>query len=350
VSLTETLRWLVDTPSLTGEEGRICTQIAIRLSESIGRPDVERIGSSLVAGRRSGRPLIVLAGHLDTVPDQGQGPAEIRKGRLHGLGSADMKAGLAVIIHLLEDPDVRLGPYDVIGVLYAGEEGPSSGNELEQVLDRVAWLKEAAFAVVLEPSDGEIQIGCNGVINAQVRFTGKAAHSARPWLGENAISKAGEWLAGMHRRPPRPVSLRGLEFTEVMSVTRAAGGIASNVIPAAFELNLNYRFTPDKSIAEAEASLREACAAADEVVVTDSAPAGAIDVDHPFLDRLLAASGAARTGKQGWTDVARFGTHGVPAVNFGPGETSLAHQPGESVAISDLEASFAILKTSLTES
>ena len=343
----ETLTWLVDIPSVTGNEGRICTEVATRLYPALGRDAVDRIGDSLIAGRRTGRPLLLLAGHLDTVPSQGQKPAAVSGDRLHGLGSADMKAGLAVMIHLLEDANVRAGPYDVIGIFYAGEEGPSTGNQLEDVLDKAPWMSQAMFAVVLEPSDGELQLGCNGLVNATVTFEGKSAHSARPWLGENAITKAGEWMTRLHQLEPREVDVDGLVFREVISVTRASGGIANNIIPPRFDLNVNYRFPPTRSLKEAEAHLQEMCEGADAFVIVDSAPAGPVRADTPFVTRLAEVSGAPRAAKQGWTDVARFGGFGVAAVNYGPGETAQAHQADESVALADLETVFDNLRSVL---
>jgi succinyl-diaminopimelate desuccinylase len=345
--LPATLTWLVDTPSVTGSEARICTELAARLYETLGRDAVDRIGDSLIAGRRTGRPLLLLVGHLDTVPSQGQEPARIADGRLYGLGAADMKAGLAVMIHLLEDPEVAMGRRDVVGVFYAGEEGPSAGNQLEEVLQAATWLHQAEFATVLEPSDGELQVGCNGIINARVVFKGKSAHSARPWLGENAISKAGEWLGRLHQRQPNPIDIDGLTYREVISVTRATGGIANNIIPPRFEMNLNFRFAPNRSIEEAEAVLRLACDGVDELEVIDSAGPGPVRVDAPFLQELARVSGATRTAKQGWTDVARLGAYGVAGVNYGPGDTTQAHQADESVALSDLATVFANLKTAL---
>lgn len=347
--LAETLLWLVEIPSETGNESRICTDVAERLYPSVGRDGLDRIGNSLIAGHRTGRPVIVLAGHLDTVPAQGKNPARIEGGRLQGLGAADMKAGLTVMIHLIEDIELQAGPYDVLAVFYSGEEGPSAGNELEDVLSKATWLTQAEFAVVLEPSDGELQIGCNGMINAAVRFTGRSAHSARPWLGENAVTKAGDWLAEMHKRQPEPVEIEGLVYREVMTITRASGGVANNIIPSSFELNLNYRFAPTRKMEQAEALLREACAAADEVEIVDSAPAGPVRVNAPFVDRLSQISGAPRSAKQGWTDVARLGVHGISAVNYGPGETAQAHRADESVELKDLDEVFANLKAALSD-
>lgn len=260
-----------------------------------------------------------------------------------------MKAGLAVMIHLLEDPLLQGGPYDILALFYAGEEGPSAGNELETLLKRATWLQQAEFAVVLEPSDGEIQIGCNGVINAAVKFLGVSAHSARPWLGENAVTKAGAWLARMHNRKPKPVEIEGLLYREVMTVTKAVGGIASNIIPPSFEVNVNYRFAPTRTLQQAESTLRNACSAADEVEIVDWAPAGPVRVDAPFVERLAEISGAPRAAKQGWTDVARFGAHDIGAINYGPGDTGQAHQADESVDLKDLETVFENLRKVLSD-
>ena len=174
------------------------------------------------------------------------------------------------------------------------------------------------------------------MINADVVFSGEPAHSARPWLGENAITKSAGFLAAMHALEPEPHMIGGLEFLEVMSVTTARGGVARNVIPGDFVMNVNYRFAPDREPDAAATHLREVCAAADRVVVTDIAPAGAVDLDHQLFRSLIDQTGAPVQGKQGWTDVAQLSAAGIPAINFGPGEPALAHKPGESVRISDL--------------
>jgi succinyl-diaminopimelate desuccinylase len=274
----------------------------------------------------------LLVGHLDTVPLQGHVGATVDGDRVHGLGATDMKSGLAVMIHLVED----LGPDRVACVFYAGEEGPLSGNQLAMVLEAFPWLGEAGAALVLEPTDRSIEAGCQGVVNADVIFEGEAAHSARPWLGDNAVTKAGEFLTMMHGREPELHVVEGLEFREVMSVTTAQGGVARNVIPSEFLLNVNYRFAPDRPKEEAVERLREVCRAADRVVVTDVAPAGSVDAGLPLFRRLAEAAGAMVQAKQGWTDVAQLSEAGIPAVNFGPGEPALAHKPGESVRIDDL--------------
>ena len=345
--LVDTLAGLVDTPSVTGSEGRICTVIAERLLPLWTMSGVNRIGNSLVVGTRTGRPLIAMFGHTDTVPEQGNGAARIEDGRMYGLGTSDMKAGLAVMIHLLEDVDVRSGPFDVVGVFYDKEEGPSDENGLEEVLDRAEWLGESDLAIVMEPTDLALEMGCNGVLNADVVFTGHAAHSARPWLGENAVTKAGEWLAGLHRRESEVVEISGLEYREVFSVTRAEGGIANNVIPDRFTVNLNHRFPPRYDLEAAELRLRDVAADADDIVIKDRAPAGTVPEGNVHVGRLQQLIGGRPRAKQGWTDVARLTSRGIPAVNYGPGEVAQAHQRGESIALANLEVAHRTLKAFL---
>ncbi|HSG79405.1 MAG TPA: peptidase dimerization domain-containing protein, partial [Acidimicrobiia bacterium] len=186
-------------------------------------------------------------------------------------------------------------------------------------------------------------------LNATVTFSGTSAHSARPWLGENAVTKAGSWLAAMHERRPQAVVVEGYEFKELFAVTMASGGIARNVIPPSFDVNLNYRFPPSLSLEEAEARLREVSAVADDITIVDRAPAAPIPAGNPHFARLESVSGAVATGKQAWTDVARLTQRGVPAVNYGPGETAQAHQRTESVAIGNLDVAFDAMRRFLTE-
>lgn len=325
--LVETTSWLVDIPSVTGDEAGLRDAIADRLRDMPQRA----VADSLVVGAAK-EGQVLLAGHLDTVPLQGHVGARVEDERLHGLGATDMKGGLAVMIHLAE----ALGPERVACVFYAGEEGPLSGNQLGAVIEAEPWLRTASAAVVLEPTDRALEAGCQGAINADAVFIGEPAHSARPWLGDNAITKAGQFLVDMRGLEPEVRVVNGLEFKEVVSVTTAHGGVARNVIPSEFVLNINYRFAPDRRPVDAVQRLHEVCAAADRVVVTDLAPSGSVDIDHPLFQRLIEHTGASVLGKQGWTDVAQLSAAGVPAVNFGPGESTLAHKPGESVRISDL--------------
>lgn len=342
-SVHETLEWLVNTPSVTGNEGRIATAIAQRLLPSWSMQSVTRVGNSLVVGEPSGRPMIALYGHTDTVPEQNNGRARVEAGRMYGLGTSDMKAGLAVMIHLLEDDAVRNGAYDVVGVFYDKEEGPADENGLEEVLDRVEWLGGAQLSIVMEPTDLNLEMGCNGVLNADIVFRGKSAHSARPWLGENAVTKAGAWLAKLDAMEPELVTFEGLEYREVFSVTKAAGGIANNIIPPEFVINLNHRFPPVYTLDQAESRLRDVAVEADDIVLKDRAPAGTVPEGNHLVERLEAISGAGRQAKQGWTDVARLTARGIPAVNYGPGEVAQAHQVTESVELSNLDRSLEVL-------
>lgn len=334
LTLDETLGWLVDIPSVTGEEGRLRDEIASRLHHL----PLQKVRRSLVVGEPA-PGKVILAGHLDTVPLQGHVGSRIEGGRLYGLGATDMKGGLAVMIHLLEELGVRR----LVAVFYAGEEGPLSGNDLAPTLEAVPALMGCDAAVVMEPTDRELHLGCQGVVNATVWFEGEPAHSARPWLGVNAVTRAAPFLATMDRLDPQPRPLEGLEFREVVSVTRAEGGVANNIIPSRFELNVNYRFAPDRTVDEATVRLRELCSGADGFEVADAAPGAYPEASHPLFQALERAAGGAVSHKQGWTDVAQLAERGMPAVNFGPGETALAHKPGESVRLSDLDWAYSAL-------
>ena len=341
MSIVDTLVEIIDVPSVTGDEDALCSLLAMRFS---GAHPVERIGNSLIVGRpRPGEPFYVLYGHLDTVPVQGDPTARVEEDRVIGLGATDMKAGVSVMIELLGDD--TLDPVgSLVCVFYAGEEGPASGNEMERILDAAPWLLDAALSIVLEPTDLNLEMGCNGVLNATVVFKGKSAHSARPWLGENAITKAGAWLKKLDDLEPDLVDIDGLEYREVFSVTRASGGIANNIIPPEFTINLNHRFPPIYSIDEAIDRLRALTAEADEVIITDRAPAGGAFPEHPEVRRLEAIAGTGRNAKQGWTDVARLTSRGAIAVNYGPGLVAQAHQVGEYVPIEHLDTSYQVLK------
>jgi succinyl-diaminopimelate desuccinylase len=338
-TLTSTLAWLVDIPSQTGTEREIRDAIAQRLAAL----PLQTVKNSLVVGE-AGSDKVLLAGHLDTVPLQGHVGARVEGNRLYGLGATDMKGGLAVMIHLLED----LGTERTIGVFYAGEEGPLAGNDLGSVLDTVPALADADAAIVMEPTNREMHAGCQGSVNATVTFLGEAAHSARPWLGVNAVTRAGEFLTLMGTLEPEVHPVEGLQFKEVVSVTKASGGVANNIVPSRFDLNVNYRFAPDRSLDEAVARLRTLCEIADEFEVADTAPAAYPEISHPLFELLAESAGAPLSHKQGWTDVAQMAERGISAVNFGPGETALAHKPGESVALDDLRWAYDALAAVLS--
>ena len=345
MTVLDTLIEIINIPSVTGNEDELCSWVEKRFAS--GARTVNRIGDSVVVGDPSRtEPFYALYGHLDTVPVQGDWRAKVDGDRIVGLGVSDMKAGVAVMIELLEDP--ALTDANIVGVFYDKEEGPAADNGLEAVLDGCPWLIDATLSVVMEPTDLNVEFGCNGVVNADVIFTGSSAHSARPWLGENAVTKGGAWLAELHDREHAVVEISGLRFTEVFSVTQAHGGFANNIIPPTFSINLNYRFPPKYSIDEAEARLRDVAAAADEIVIKDRAPAGRIDLDEPEVQRFDALVGRDRVAKQGWTDVARLTSRGAVAVNYGPGEVAQAHQVGESMQIENLDIAYGVMRTFLS--
>jgi len=332
-------------PSVTGDEKAIADHVEAWARGRFGK-DVRRIGNSVVAGLvDDARPTVLLAGHLDTVPAHpGEQPARLEGDKVFGLGSSDMKSGDAVMMALAEDLDLARLPVNLALVFYDREEGPFDENGLGPVLEQVPELARAALAFALESTDGEVQVGCMGSLQVKVTFRGKSAHSARPWQGENAIHKAAPFLAELAARQRRRVEISGYEFFEVASLTLASAGRARNVIPEAFELNLNYRFAPGKSVEQAEQEVRELVAGRADVEVVDRAMAGRVCSDNPHLKRFLEVTGARSSSKQAWTDVARLGAAGIDAVNFGPGLTSQAHQKGEHVMVGGLEEAYLKLR------
>jgi succinyl-diaminopimelate desuccinylase len=252
---------------------------------------------------------------------------------------------------LFEDRAVRDGPVQLQLVAYAGEEGPHDGNELAPVLEQLPELTAAALGVVLEPTDLEVQLGCMGGLHAQVHVPGRAAHSARPWQGHNALTAAAPLLTELGRLEPRDIVVDGLRYRDVITATQAWTGNAHNVVPDRFTINVNYRFAPDKSVAEAEAELlsmiEQMAGMALQIEVVDRAPAAPPLGDDPYVRALVAAADGRVTAKQAWTDVARLAATGVPALNYGPGLTGQAHQAGEHVPAANLEHARAVLATFL---
>lgn len=339
MNLAETLLSLCRIASPIGEEGELCDTIAAWLA----RYPVRRYGNSLVVPvrRGSGGPKVALAGHLDTVRTAHDAPPRIEGDRLYGAGAADMKSGLALMLEVAEAP-----PHgsDLTLVFYAREEGPFDENELGPVLAADPELAQVDVAVALEPSDNKLQLGCGGSLHAKVSFRGRTAHSARPWQGENAIHKAAPLLARLGALEPSSSMIDGLEWKRVVSATLASGGRAKNVVPDLFELNLNHRFGPDLSPAEAERVVRELVGDDAEVEVVDLAPPAPPFRDHPLVQALVESGALAVEPKTGWTDVARFAALGIPAVNFGPGTQAQAHQRNEWTLLPALDEGRRILR------
>src|SRR5262245_24258017 len=348
-SLADLLETLVNIPSPTGQEAEIAGFVARHLG-SARRGEILRSGHGVVwRGPARGRRLVVLAGHLDTVPANGNAVARREDGRLYGVGSSDMKSGDAVMLALLDalDPD-RLR-FDLALVFYDAEEGPAVRNGLGRLLGEMPWLREAAFAILLEPTDLKVELGCNGILNAEVTVRGKAAHSARPWLGVNAVEQAASCVVDITRVPVSPTTIHGVEYKETLQVTTLESGSARNVVPDRLRANLNYRFTPDRTLEQAEARLRSLVPSQFEVAIVDKAPPGEVCLGVPEVREFVDRFRLPMAGKQGWTDVARFTAAGIPAFNFGPGIPELAHQQGEYCPIASLAPALEMIQSFLAE-
>ncbi len=336
---------LVDIASVSHHERALADHIEARL---VARPAlaVERVGDNVVARTDLARPYrLILAGHLDTVPPNGNERARIEGDVVHGLGASDMKAGLAVFLELaerLDEPAV-----DLSFVFYAGEEVEARHNGLGHLAAARPELLAGDAAVLGEPTGAVIEAGCQGTMRLQAELVGARAHSARPWMGVNAVHRLApllEVVAGYHGR--RPV-LDGCEYAEALQAVAVEGGVAANVVPDRARLTLNHRFAPDRSPEQAERHLREllgpALGAGDSLEVVDVAPGARPGLDHPLLQTLIARSEMPVRAKLGWTDVARFAALGIPACNLGPGDPTLAHHADERVERVPLEATWAAL-------
>lgn len=349
--LDETLLWLCRIPSLIGEERALCDALVARLgAHRLDRP-VRRYGDSLVVPvqRGTGGPKIALAGHLDVVRTEHDGPPRIEGDKLYAPGAADMKSGLALMLDVVESGLAESLRVDLTLVFYAREEGPFAENELGPVLEQDPELRHVDLAACLEPSDNKLQLGATGSIHAEVSFLGRTAHSARPWQGENAIQRAGAFLTELAGREPRDVIIDGLLYRTVTSCTMAHGGRARNIIPDRFTLNVNHRFSPDTSLEAAQRDLESLVDGRAEIRFVDLSPAALPHATHPLVVLLRESGVVAVEPKQAWTDVARFASLGIPALNFGPGEQSQAHQRNEWTSLAKLEKGAAILRTWLSK-
>jgi succinyl-diaminopimelate desuccinylase len=327
--------WLVDVPSVSGSEGPLADAIEAAL-RACGHLSVTRDGNVAVARTMLGRAQrVVIAGHIDTVQIAGNLPSRTEDGVLSGCGSCDMKSGVAVALRLASL--LREPARDVTYVFYDCEEVEADRNGLGRLARRNPGLLAGDLAVLMEPTGAVIEGGCQGSMRAEVTTTGLRAHTARSWMGRNAIHAAGTILDVLRAYEPRQPEVGGLRYREGLNAVGIRGGVAGNVVPDECVVTVNYRFAPDRSIEDAIAHLREVFAGF-PVTVTDAAPAAHPGLDHPAAASLLAAVGGAPRAKLGWTDVARFASLGIPALNYGPGDPELAHTPGEHVATDEIAA------------
>ncbi len=299
-------------------------------------------GESVLFAKREGKRLVLLAGHTDTVPAQGNLPGRIEDGAVVGLGASDMKGGLAVMIELGRWAAETELAYDLGLLFFPREELGPTENPLPGVFERTGVVDEAQLVICLEPTDNTLQLGCLGNLNARAVFEGVSAHSARPWLGVNAIRLAADGLRPVLEAEPRDAEIEGLVFREVISVTQLHAGIASNVIPAHAEATINFRYAPDRTPESAVNRVR-ALVGSDVEILSNSPPAH-VALHSPLVDRLRAVGGFDVRPKQAWTNVADFAARGLDAVNLGPGGTRYAHAVNERVEIAELERTFDALQ------
>jgi succinyl-diaminopimelate desuccinylase len=333
LSAAELTACLVDVESVSGNEQPLADLIADALA---GLPHVSlhRDGNALVARTDLGRPeRVAIAGHIDTVPVADNLPSRRDGDMLWGVGSCDMKSGVAVQLRLLAG--LTAPTRDVTYVFYDGEEVEAERNGLLRLSRQQPELLKADFAILMEPTDGVIEGGCQGSMRVEVRTAGERAHSARSWMGSNAIHAAGGILDVLRRYEPREPVVDGLRYHEGLNAVGIRGGVASNVIPDECVVVVNYRFAPDRDEDQARAHLEEVFADW-EVRVTDCSPPARPGLDQPAAASFAAAMGGEPRAKYGWTDVARFDRLGIPAVNFGPGDPMLAHSRQEHVSMAQI--------------
>lgn len=321
---------LVDVPSVSGDERALADAVEAAL-RALPHLEVVRSGEAVLARTHLGRARrVLLAGHLDTVPVAGNLPSRRDGERLHGCGTSDMKAGDAVFLHLAATlPQPR---HDLTLVFYDCEEIEAARNGLGRVERELRGWLDADLALLGEPTDGLVEAGCQGTLRVEVRTTGRRAHSARSWLGDNAVHRAAGILDRLVSYDARRVTIDGCEYREGLAAVRIAGGVAGNVVPDACVVTVNFRFAPDRDLAAAEAHARDVFAGFD-LAVTDASPGALPGLDTPAAREFLAATGERPRAKYGWTDVSRFAALGVPALNYGPGDPNLAHTREEHVAV-----------------
>ncbi|HVW31300.1 MAG TPA: succinyl-diaminopimelate desuccinylase [Acidimicrobiia bacterium] len=338
---------LIAVPSVSLEEAVLADAVEARLRKVAGL-EVERVGLNIVARTQAGRDRrVVMAGHLDTVPANGNEVPRLDGDVLHGLGAADMKGGVAVLLRLAEET-AAAARFDCTFVFYGAEEIADEYNGLRKLFAARPDLVAGDFAVLLEPTDLWLEAGCQGSIRLEATFHGQRAHTARPWQGVNAVYRAAPVLERLAASTPPELVVDGLAFRQALQVVSVNGGVAGNVVPDRCTVVVNRRYAPSLSLEEAEAEVRALLEGADEIELTSVSPAAHPNLNHPLVAEFAGLLDLPVRCKLGWTDVARFSAHGVPAVNFGPGDPEVSHTAGEHVTRTSLEGCYAALAAFLT--
>jgi succinyl-diaminopimelate desuccinylase len=332
---------LVDVPSVSGEERALADAVEAAL-RALPHLEVQRCGDAVLARTHLGRDRrVVLAGHLDTVPVADNLPSRRDGELLYGCGTSDMKAGDAVFLHLAATlPEPR---HDLTLVFYDCEEVEAARNGLGRIERELPDWLEADLALLGEPTDGLVEAGCQGTLRVEIRTTGRRAHSARSWLGDNAVHRAAEVLDRLAAYRARRTTIDGCEYREGLQAVRIAGGVAGNVVPDECVVTVNFRFAPDRTVDAATEHVKQVFDGFATTVV-DESPGALPGLTAPATREFLAATGEAPRAKYGWTDVSRFAALGIPALNYGPGDPNLAHTRDEHVAVGQITRSVQVLR------
>jgi succinyl-diaminopimelate desuccinylase len=326
---------LIAIESVTGDENKILDYIEQYLASSEFSGEIIRNKGGIIAYHPTSSSSTALVGHVDTVPIDNNQVFHEDFSKVYGRGSVDMKSGLAVMLEVLAN-----NFKDVVAVFYTAEEGPMVNNGLEILMPILKKDFNLEFAIILEPTDGEVQLGCLGSVNADLQINGKSAHSARPWMGENPILKMSKVINFIQNNEIEEHTIDGLLFKQVITATKISGGSANNVIPSHLNLNINFRFLPTQNELEASKFITDTFSKYGDINIKNSSNGAMPNLQSNHVKNFIKNTNAEVTPKQAWTDIARFSQEGIPAVNFGPGNPLLAHSPDEFVNTSQIVESY----------
>ena len=329
---------LIVIESVTGDENKILDFIEEYLQNSEFSGEIIRNNGGIIAYYPSSESSIALVGHVDTVPIDPNQVFINDASKIYGRGSVDMKSGIAVMLEVLTK-----NFKDVLAVFYTAEEGPMVNNGLELLMPILKNDFNLEFAVILEPTNGEVQLGCLGSANADLQINGKSAHSARPWMGENPIFKLSEVINFIHDNEIEEHSIDGLLFKQIITATTISGGSANNVIPSYVNLNINFRFLPTQNEVEAAKFLIDTFSKYGDIKIKNTSNGALPNLQSQKVKDFISITGAEVTPKQAWTDIARFTKENIPAVNYGPGNPLLAHSPDEFVNTNQIVESYELI-------